>query len=83
MGRFRPRWHTGLLPYPSKGRACAAHYLWVPLVVLCYRCLMDETLAWFKTLVLRLQGRPAAGSGWEAIATEGDEVEMFEGRTRH
>jgi len=36
-----------------------------------------------RSLISRVQGRPPAGSGWEAVATEGDEVEMLEGRTQH
>ncbi|KII88471.1 hypothetical protein PLICRDRAFT_111101 [Plicaturopsis crispa FD-325 SS-3] len=42
---------------------------------------LPRFLGFFATAWAKLRGRPAAGSGWEAVATEGDEgVEMIEGR---
>ncbi|KAG2753221.1 L-methionine transporter [Suillus brevipes Sb2] len=38
-------------------------------------------LGFFSTCVARIRGQPFAGSGWVAVATEGDEVEMLDNRT--
>ncbi|KAF9264655.1 amino acid transporter [Marasmius fiardii PR-910] len=35
--------------------------------------------SWFTSRISRLRGRPS-GEGWEAVATEGDEMEMTQGR---
>lgn len=35
----------------------------------------------FSACVARIRGQPFAGSGWVAVATEGDEVEMLDNRT--
>lgn len=38
-------------------------------------------IEFFASLWARARGRPPAGAGWEAVATDGDEqVEMLEGR---
>ncbi|KAJ7632655.1 L-methionine transporter [Roridomyces roridus] len=34
---------------------------------------LPSVLAWIRPLINRLRGRPPAGDGWEAVATEGDE----------
>ncbi|KAG1756731.1 amino acid permease-domain-containing protein [Suillus paluster] len=38
-------------------------------------------LGFFSTCVARIRGQPSAGTGWQAVATEGDEVEMVDNRT--
>lgn len=38
------------------------------------RYLIRGNQAWFSSLLARLQRRPRAADGWEAIATEGDET---------
>ncbi|KAK1236538.1 hypothetical protein PQX77_000231 [Marasmius sp. AFHP31] len=37
-------------------------------------------ITWLKSGSSKLRGRPSVGDGWEAVATEGDEMEMTEGR---
>ncbi|TFK55048.1 amino acid transporter [Heliocybe sulcata] len=43
---------------------------------------IPRVFAIFASGWARLRGRPAAEAGWEAVATEGDELEMSEGRGR-
>ncbi|KAG2157144.1 amino acid permease-domain-containing protein [Suillus clintonianus] len=38
-------------------------------------------LGFFSTCFARIRGQPSAGTGWVAVATEGDEVEMLDNRT--
>lgn len=38
-------------------------------------------LGFFSTCVARIRGQPSAGTGWVAVSTEGDEVEMLDNRT--
>ncbi|KAJ8078805.1 hypothetical protein PM082_013088 [Marasmius tenuissimus] len=37
-------------------------------------------ITWLRSGFSKLRGRPPIGEGWEAVATEGDEMEMTEGR---
>ncbi|KAJ7452382.1 L-methionine transporter [Mycena galericulata] len=38
---------------------------------------LPVVFSWFRPCISRLRGRPPAGDGWEAVATEGDEpIEM-------
>ncbi|GJE86900.1 L-methionine transporter [Phanerochaete sordida] len=40
-------------------------------------------LAWIQDCIARIRGRPSPGTGWQAVATEGDEhLEMSETRPR-
>ncbi|KAJ6547599.1 L-methionine transporter [Mycena capillaripes] len=42
---------------------------------------LPAVFAWFTPCISRLRGRPPAGDGWEAVATEGDEpIEMAQSR---
>lgn len=38
-------------------------------------------LGFFSACVARIRGQPPAGTGWVAVSTEGDEVEMLDNRT--
>ncbi|KAG0707713.1 L-methionine transporter [Suillus ampliporus] len=38
-------------------------------------------LGFFSSCIARIRGQPSAGTGWQAVATEGDEVEMLDNRT--
>ncbi|KIJ68922.1 hypothetical protein HYDPIDRAFT_144361 [Hydnomerulius pinastri MD-312] len=40
-------------------------------------------LSFLGSLVDRVRGRPNTGAGWQAVSTEGDEVEMLDNRTLH
>ncbi|KZV62829.1 amino acid transporter [Peniophora sp. CONT] len=54
----------------------------IPMYYITQRSTSLPLPSWLSRWADKLRGRPAApaGFGWEAIATEGDEVEMAEGR---
>ncbi|KAH6918538.1 L-methionine transporter [Coprinopsis sp. MPI-PUGE-AT-0042] len=40
-------------------------------------------ISWFEDLYARVRGRPRSGEGWEAVATDADELEMTQANSRH
>ncbi|KAH7926312.1 amino acid transporter [Leucogyrophana mollusca] len=53
----------------------------VPVYYLTNRQKLPPFLEIFSSCGARLRGRPSLSAGWEAVATEGDEVEMLHNRT--
>ncbi|KAJ7219306.1 L-methionine transporter [Mycena pura] len=57
----------------------------IPVYFITHRSERDlpAVFAWFAPCLSRLRGRPPAGDGWEAVATEGDEpIEMAQSNIR-
>ncbi|KAI3610438.1 L-methionine transporter [Moniliophthora roreri] len=54
----------------------------IPVYYITHRNDQDapRVISWFLTWISRLRGRPSSREGWEAVATEGDDMEMTENR---